>query len=112
MMKNLSLDRPGEGQSLPELSSMSTDLHPPSEITTAEQSATGRMTTDSASVLGFQDVFDVDMDPSFLFQYPPAATSVGFEQDVGMPFELSAWGDFLNETQMDFSPDGSGGSST
>lgn len=105
MMKNLSLNKPNEEQSITEHPPVMSDLQSPNEIT-------AESTKDPATMLDFPDVFDVNMDPSFLFQYPPATTTVGFDQEMEMPFELSAWGDFLNDTQMDFSPDGSGGSST
>lgn len=51
--------------------------------------------------------FDINMDPSFLFEYP-AIPPADLNTTTGIPFDMSVWTDFLHDTQMDFSPDGSG----
>ncbi|KAF7543833.1 hypothetical protein G7Z17_g10431 [Cylindrodendrum hubeiense] len=50
------------------------------------------------------------MDPSFLFEYPPDPLMMDLGTDMGQtgPLEWSMWTEFLNDTQLDESPGGSG----
>lgn len=54
------------------------------------------------------------MDPSYLFEYPPELlNNINFDPQVGLnntvPMEWATWAEFLNDTQMSNSPEGSGG---
>jgi type II secretory pathway pseudopilin PulG len=61
-------------------------------------------------------------DVSYLFEYPPELGGVGFDDptsssnaggDVaGGEMDWSPWNDFLNDTKLDYSPEGSGGGSS
>lgn len=54
-------------------------------------------------------VFDANMDPSFLFEYP-STSGMDFTQAGDTGFGFAPWNEFLLDTQMDLSPDGSGDS--
>lgn len=54
----------------------------------------------------------INMDPSYLFEYPQELSYVDFNQFGGeATINWSPWNDFLNDTQMDLSPEGSGSAS-
>lgn len=57
--------------------------------------------------LEFMVPFNIDTEPSSLFKYPSVPPD-DIENATGMPFDMSVWTDFLQDTQMDLSPDGSG----
>lgn len=100
MMGDLSLTKPGEAP----YSSETPAVLPPTQPSEFDA---GQLSSNQVPVLDFTDPFDVNMDPSFLFQYPQTS-SAEFDQGIGLPFEMSVWNDFLTDTQMNLSPDGSG----
>lgn len=105
MMSSLSLNQVSDPAYTEEPSSMTIDLLP--GVTSVDQPQAYPATGPD-----FPTSFDVNTDPSFLFQYP-ATSPANLDPTTGMPFDMSVWTDFLNDTQMNFSPDGSGtGSST
>ncbi|KAL6863151.1 hypothetical protein ACO1O0_003395 [Amphichorda felina] len=61
----------------------------------------------------YTEPFDsMSMDPSSLFQYPTELTNVNFDQplDSNISFDMAPWREFLNDTQIDHSPDSAGDS--
>lgn len=55
--------------------------------------------------------FDATMDPSFLFDYPSTNDmDFGQMQSGGFGLNMGPWNEFLTDTQMDLSPEGSGDS--
>ncbi|KAG9256123.1 fungal-specific transcription factor domain-containing protein [Emericellopsis atlantica] len=54
----------------------------------------------------------MDMDPSILFQYPPATDmTFGDSLDASLGFDMGPWNDFLHDTQMNSYSPGSGSGS-
>ena len=58
----------------------------------------------------FTETFDsMDMDPSFLFQYPTDFSTMSFDQPMSGNYNMTSWNEFITDTQMDQSSS-SGGS--
>jgi len=52
----------------------------------------------------------INMDPSYLFEYPPELLDVNFDMlGTDTPFDMAPWNEFLIDAQMNDSPEGSGG---
>ncbi|KFH46474.1 hypothetical protein ACRE_027320 [Hapsidospora chrysogenum ATCC 11550] len=55
----------------------------------------------------YSEPFDsMSMDPSYLFQYPTELANVNIDPSLGynMPVDMAPWNEFLNDTQIDYSP--------
>lgn len=100
MMGNLSLDQACEKSLAGGLSAPTIDL-------LSGGTAIGQPQAGLDPALEFPITFDDATDPSFLFQFPTTSPA-GLDHTTGMPLDMGVWADFLNDTQMDFSPEGSG----
>jgi hypothetical protein len=105
MLKQLSIS--GQSHSPSALSSMTTPADLSGELDVNLMSCPA-----SQAMPCSIDEFDsMNMDPSYLFQYPSDLTGVVVDQATGaeMPLDMALWNEFLYDTQMNYSP-GSGDS--
>lgn len=108
MMKGLNLNEPPvTGTSTTQQPAAAPDIQPvpsnPQSFPMPEQ-----------PVPTFTEPFDsMNMDPSFLFQYPHDLSSFSFEEGLAsnLTFDMAPWTEFLQDTQMDYSPGSGGGES-
>lgn len=88
------------------------DTPPPTEATLPQSEPFHTTALLPPTMPAFTQPYDsMTMDPSYLFQYPPELLDVDLSQALGqnIPMEWSFWNEFLQDTQMDGSPGGSGG---
>jgi hypothetical protein len=100
-VKHLTInDAPVTSTSTQQQASISTsDVLPPSEPV-----APVMMDVPGAT---YSEPFDsMNMDPSNLFQYPTELADVNIDPSLGynMAFDMAPWNEFLNDTQIDYSP--------